>query len=190
MIDAKPPVERCSICDEPTGKAGCGDGSLYTDGGIGPLCESCLTGAQGVENILQPRLDALLVLAAKGHEEREGTPISARYWRDQARQAPDSATRILCLENAYNHVENALFAAKRPCICDKDCDEPCPVHTPPPDATAQAVREVGETMRQCTTWLVDAAKLHAFTVLPGRTPDDLKCLERSFDHLAAEVRGK
>ena len=38
-------IERCSHCDEPTGKAGRGDDSLYSTlpDGVehGPLCESC-----------------------------------------------------------------------------------------------------------------------------------------------------
>lgn len=41
--------ERCCACDDPTGKAGVGDGSLYTDSGIGPFCESCYGGAKCVE---------------------------------------------------------------------------------------------------------------------------------------------
>lgn len=34
-------VERCIECDEPTGKAGPGDGSIYLDDGSGPYCEDC-----------------------------------------------------------------------------------------------------------------------------------------------------
>lgn len=35
------PEELCIICDEPTGKAGPGDGSLYDDDGHGPFCDDC-----------------------------------------------------------------------------------------------------------------------------------------------------
>lgn len=36
------PLEHCTICDNPTGKAGRGDGSLYCeDCGAGPFCNSC-----------------------------------------------------------------------------------------------------------------------------------------------------
>ena len=43
------PIERCSECDEPTGKAGIGEDSLTVDG-VNPLCEKCfdasMTGAE------------------------------------------------------------------------------------------------------------------------------------------------
>lgn len=35
------PLERCCYCDEPTGKAGAGEGSLYCTCGCGPFCEEC-----------------------------------------------------------------------------------------------------------------------------------------------------
>lgn len=35
--------EYCSICDERTGKAGPGDGSLYDDDCGGPYCQRCYT---------------------------------------------------------------------------------------------------------------------------------------------------
>ena len=34
-------IERCVKCDEPTGKAGRLDDSLYDDDGNGPFCETC-----------------------------------------------------------------------------------------------------------------------------------------------------
>ena len=33
--------ERCCMCDEPTGKAGRGEDSLYTEDGRGPYCPGC-----------------------------------------------------------------------------------------------------------------------------------------------------
>lgn len=33
--------ERCCICDEPTGRAGKQDDSLYLENGQGPYCEKC-----------------------------------------------------------------------------------------------------------------------------------------------------
>lgn len=34
-------LERCCDCDEPTGRAGRADDSLYTDEGKGPYCPAC-----------------------------------------------------------------------------------------------------------------------------------------------------
>lgn len=33
--------ERCFLCDEPTGRAGRADDSLYDEDGLGPYCEGC-----------------------------------------------------------------------------------------------------------------------------------------------------
>lgn len=39
---SKRPLERCCLCDEPTGRAGKGEDSLYTvSGDTGPFCENC-----------------------------------------------------------------------------------------------------------------------------------------------------
>ncbi len=36
------PLEYCCACDAPTGRAGQGEDSLYTDSGdLGPYCEDC-----------------------------------------------------------------------------------------------------------------------------------------------------
>ena len=35
------PLERCFSCDDPTGHAGAGDGSLYDELGLGPYCQDC-----------------------------------------------------------------------------------------------------------------------------------------------------
>lgn len=40
MTDDKLRTERCFLCDEPTEKAGPGDGSLYSDD-VGPFCRRC-----------------------------------------------------------------------------------------------------------------------------------------------------
>lgn len=37
----RPEPEECCVCNAYTGKAGPGDGSLYTDEGAGPFCEEC-----------------------------------------------------------------------------------------------------------------------------------------------------
>ncbi len=34
-------LERCCICDDPTGRAGGADDSLYTEEGEGPFCWEC-----------------------------------------------------------------------------------------------------------------------------------------------------
>lgn len=47
------PLEYCCECDEPTGHAGAGDGSLYTDDGVGPYCDSCFSGTE-VESKITP----------------------------------------------------------------------------------------------------------------------------------------
>lgn len=39
------PIEHCCECDEPTGRAGPADDSIYTPDGYGPLCEACYSGA-------------------------------------------------------------------------------------------------------------------------------------------------
>lgn len=33
--------ERCTLCDETTGRAGKGEDSLYTEDDRGPFCEKC-----------------------------------------------------------------------------------------------------------------------------------------------------
>ena len=42
--------ERCCICDEPTGKAGIADDSLYGDKGDGPYCENCFEWKYGCDS--------------------------------------------------------------------------------------------------------------------------------------------
>lgn len=34
-------MEFCCICDEPTGRAGKGEDSIYDEQGRGPFCEKC-----------------------------------------------------------------------------------------------------------------------------------------------------
>jgi hypothetical protein len=34
-------IERCIVCDDPTGKAGACEDSLYDEHGTGPFCEEC-----------------------------------------------------------------------------------------------------------------------------------------------------
>lgn len=38
------PFEYCCLCDQQTGKAGAGDGSLYREDGEGPYCDQCWNG--------------------------------------------------------------------------------------------------------------------------------------------------
>ena len=43
------PLERCVLCDQPTGRAWESDDSIYTvvaGNTIGPLCEDCADGAE------------------------------------------------------------------------------------------------------------------------------------------------
>ena len=39
-------LELCRWCDDPTGRAGRHDDSLYTEDGQGPFCEGCFEGAE------------------------------------------------------------------------------------------------------------------------------------------------
>jgi hypothetical protein len=58
------PIEHCVICDEPTGKAGPSDDSLYatveSDRGefqpMGPLCQKCFDLKQMLDSV--PTLDS------------------------------------------------------------------------------------------------------------------------------------
>lgn len=43
------PIERCCLCDEPTGRAGRGEDSIYINlpyAEVGPLCETCQSGIE------------------------------------------------------------------------------------------------------------------------------------------------
>jgi len=40
MVDRRP-CERCVDCDEPTGRAGIADDSIYCNCGEGPFCVEC-----------------------------------------------------------------------------------------------------------------------------------------------------
>ena len=68
---SKQRIERCCECDEPTGKAGRLDDSLYDDG-EGPFCEDCFHKR----------------LAKKAREEQavsawEDEVGSKKHWRDE-----------------------------------------------------------------------------------------------------------
>ncbi len=43
-------IEICIICDEPTGRAGQWEDSLYDSNGVGPYCEGCYQCVVGEEN--------------------------------------------------------------------------------------------------------------------------------------------
>ena len=59
-------IERCCACDEPTGRAGAADDSLFTDNeGIGPFCVCCYDGARHVESVLLPTITSLRAEAAE-----------------------------------------------------------------------------------------------------------------------------
>jgi len=49
--------EFCTVCDNKTGKAVCGDGSLYTDDGSGPFCDACYHFQLQIEALSQRILD-------------------------------------------------------------------------------------------------------------------------------------
>lgn len=55
----------------------------------------------------------------KQEVKREHLVESAAYWFDAAREAQDKgqmAEALMCMENAYNHVENALAAKEASCL--------------------------------------------------------------------------
>ena len=63
-------LERCSVCDMPTGRAGLGDDSLYFDETDGPYCLECYENAAARKRAdhwaeVGPKLLAALV-AARG----------------------------------------------------------------------------------------------------------------------------
>ena len=63
------PIEHCCICDNPTGRAGIAEDSLYV-GDDGPFCESCYAEAEHHISTVQ-RLKAAEAEAAKLKRERE-----------------------------------------------------------------------------------------------------------------------
>ena len=65
MSDA---AERCCFCDEPTGKAGAGDGSLYLDDGYGPFCERCFESHERAYRAAEAAAAARIAEVEKAHE--------------------------------------------------------------------------------------------------------------------------
>ena len=81
-------IERCSKCDEPTGKAGIGEDSFTIDG-ISPLCEECFDRAKMSEDMTREELFKLIHTAfmqkawkAKALEKpfRKQQPITSDEW--------------------------------------------------------------------------------------------------------------
>ena len=58
--------ELCAKCNDTTGKAGPGDGSLYTDDGEGPYCETCFALARVTEE-RDALKSAAIVFGGQGH---------------------------------------------------------------------------------------------------------------------------
>ena len=56
--------EYCCNCSEPTGKAGAGDDSLYTDND-GPFCEDCFPDKERPQR--KPLTDEEILAIAQGH---------------------------------------------------------------------------------------------------------------------------
>ena len=52
-------LEHCVVCDEPTGKAGKGDDSLYLADGTGPYCQTCFDERQASDTFLEDLADLL-----------------------------------------------------------------------------------------------------------------------------------
>ena len=97
-------IERCCACDDPTGKAGPGDGSLYTDGGVGPFCDSCYTGAQWAD----AELTRLRSLAARA-EDVEG--MAQLFWLLDAPKADPDAWNKFTPRLKQPYLENANAVA-------------------------------------------------------------------------------
>ena len=53
------PLEYCFVCDEPTGRAGQGDGSLYCECDKGPFCEECWSKHHNADAKVTDLLEAL-----------------------------------------------------------------------------------------------------------------------------------
>ena len=71
---AERPIERCCVCDDPTGKLGFGDGSLYTESGNGPFCESCYP----VANYMDEKSRSSVAAMTAEKEKAEGELRRAR----------------------------------------------------------------------------------------------------------------
>ena len=68
-------IERCFVCDEPTGNAGRGEDSLYGDDADGPYCRECW-------NEKYPDVDQLLIRCAKLRSQlADETAIVNRVWK-------------------------------------------------------------------------------------------------------------
>ena len=53
------PLEYCFVCDEPTGRAGQSDGSLYCECDAGPFCERCWDNHHSADTKVIDLLEAL-----------------------------------------------------------------------------------------------------------------------------------
>jgi len=73
------PLERCFSCDDPTGHAGAGDGSLYDELGLGPYCQDCWDKQQA------------------GFIANDGTADDLRRQLAEAKAARDTAERNAAL---------------------------------------------------------------------------------------------
>lgn len=118
-------LERCCKCDEPTGRAGRAEDSLYTEHG-GPYCEQCWEDLRGVQaariaELEEDGIDAGLrnhsALARNTELEAEITTLeralaAAREERDEwVKRAQDSQAAREKLLNTAEGLERKLRAA-------------------------------------------------------------------------------
>ncbi len=76
-------LERCYLCDEPTGRAGAGEDSIFIDtphGRIGPLCEKCRDGILTGERLLMGLVENVPGPAVPGQHVETGKRPKPQYF--------------------------------------------------------------------------------------------------------------
>lgn len=88
-------TELCCDCDEPTGRAGAGDDSIYTNNHYGPLCESCAYDGIALDN----RIQEIEQLTAQVQRMQSVVDAAQKFY-----EAPNALTHIAldCAIEEYN----------------------------------------------------------------------------------------
>ena len=72
-------IETCFICNEPTGRAGKGDDSIYAENGDGPFCLACWKEQQAIKKHTKPASEATTGYLCK--MDSVCMPESCAQWR-------------------------------------------------------------------------------------------------------------
>ena len=118
-------TEKCSACDEPTGRAGSADDSLYTAEGVGPFCLSCYDGARHVESVYMTEVKRWKDLAKRNAEKLDLS--SKRGMEAEARNAllekvGGKLAEIVEREMSYIDVDNLTTQLKYRQYASAVCD--------------------------------------------------------------------